>query len=152
MIGLTSYVIALVASTIWFSLGFRYFAHSGDTAAKLLVGRDSRKSPLFKTIVAGLRFLGGFNGALAAFSTSLLVLALSRSVMFDAAAERALVLVFLGSVHLSQFVYNVPVLLNGGRHGEAYWPVTKGPMYMIFMVDLAEAVLHITAAILQFID
>ena len=37
--------------------------------------------------------------------------------------------------HASQFVFNVPVALGGGRKGESLWPVMTGPMLFIFATD-----------------
>ena len=50
--------------------------------------------------------------------------------------------------HFSQFVYNVPVLMRGGRVGVAYWPVLKGPMLRIFVIDAALFVANLGAALL----
>ena len=82
-------------------------------------------------------------------SLVLLVLALTGSALFTAPGERAIVLFVLAAAHFSQFYYNVPVLRNGERQGEAYWPVLSGPMRTIFLVDAAEAVINLAAGLLQ---
>jgi small subunit ribosomal protein S12 len=40
------------------------------------------------------------------------------------------------------------VLLRGGRVGVAYWPVLKGPMLRIFVIDAALFVVNLGAALL----
>ena len=149
MIAQVAYIVALGASLIWFTMGFRYFSYQPETAAKVMVSRSLRDSPLFKTFAAGVRFLGGFNAAFALMSLVLLVLALSGSALFTAPGERAIVLFILAAAHFSQFYFNVPVLRNGERQGEAYWPVLSGPMLTIFVVDAVEAVINLGAGLLQ---
>ena len=144
-----AYVVALGASFVWFSMGFRYFSLQPEAAAKVMVAKSQRDSPIFRTYAAGVRFLGGFNAAFALMSLVLLVLALVGSPLFAEPGERAIVLFILGAAHFSQFWFNVPVLRNGERQGEAYWPVLSGPMLMIFVVDAAEALLHLGAGLLQ---
>ncbi|MGY3406900.1 hypothetical protein ACVWZV_003013 [Bradyrhizobium sp. GM5.1] len=55
---------------------------------------------------------------------------------------------FFAACHFSQFAYNLPVLLRGGRVGVAYWPVLKGPMLRIFVIDAALFVANLGAALL----
>lgn len=149
MIAQVAYVAALSASLIWFTMGFRYFGYQPETAAKVMVPRSARDSPLFKTFAAGVRFLGGFNAAFALMSLVLLYLALSDSALFAAPGERAILLSILAAAHFSQFYFNLPVLLNGERQGEAYWPVLSGPMLTIFVVDAVEALGNLGAGVLQ---
>lgn len=149
MIAHAAYIAALAASLIWFTMGFRFFSYQSEAAAKVMIPRSSRDSPLFLTFVAAVRFLGGFNAAFALMSLVLLYLALSGSALFSAPGERAIVLFILAAAHFSQFVYNVPVLRNGERQGEAYWPVLSGPMLTIFVVDAVEALLNLGAGLVQ---
>ena len=151
MIQNPAYILALVASAIWFAMAFRYFGHQPETAAKVLIPPSARSSPLFKTTAASVRFLGGMNGAFAVLSLVLLVLAASGSDLFAARGERGVLLLVLGLAHFSQFIYNVPILRKGGRQGEAYWPVSSGPMLTIFVVDAAETLINAGAGLLQFI-
>ncbi len=145
-----AYVVALTASLVWFTMGFRYFAFQAETAAKVMVGRPHRDSPVFRTYAAGVRFLGGFNAAFALMSLLLLVCTLAGSELFDDAGERAIVLFVLAAAHFSQFLPNVPVLRNGERHDDgAFWPVRSGPMLMIFVVDLAETAVNLGAGVAQ---
>ena len=57
------YAIALIGGAAWFGMGFRYFGFQQHTAAKVLIPREARDTPLFETTAAGIRFLGGFNAA-----------------------------------------------------------------------------------------
>jgi hypothetical protein len=150
MISNIAYIIALVASTLWFGVAFRYFSFQQTTAAKVLVPKSARSSPLFLTIAAATRFLGGMNGAFALMSALLLILALTGQPYFTAPVERGIVLLILAAAHFSQFIFNVPVLKNGERQGETYWKVLSGPMLFIFTVDAVETILNLGAALIQF--
>ena len=55
---------------------------------------------------------------------------------------------FFSACHFSEFVYNLPVLMRGGRIGVAYWPVLKGPMLRIFAIDAVLFVANLVAALL----
>lgn len=138
-----------VPASYWFTMGFRYFSFQPRTAAKIMVAKSLRDSPMFETYAAGVRFLGGFNAAFALMSLVLLYLALSGSALFTAPGERAIVMMILAAAHFSQFYFNLPVLRNGERQGEAYWPVLSGPMLMIFVIDAVETVIHLGAGLLQ---
>jgi hypothetical protein len=63
-------------------------------------------------------------------------------------AQLALFL-FFAACHFSQFAYNLPVLMRGGRVGAAYWPVLKGPMLRIFAIDAALFVANLAVVFLQ---
>lgn len=151
MIANVAYITALGASLIWFTMGFRYFSFQPEAAARVMVAKSARDSPIFKTYAAGVRFLGGFNAAFALMSFILFALALSGSDLFAASSERAIVLFILAAAHFSQFYFNVPVLRNGERQGGAYWPVLSGPMLTIFVVDAVEALIHLGACALQLV-
>jgi hypothetical protein len=140
------YVFALVASAVWFSMATHYFGFRQTSAAKILVPRTSRESPLFLTVAAGLRFLGGMNAAFALMAILLLLSDFLSDELFASPVEQAILVAILGAAHFSQFIFNVPVLRNGERQGEAYWPVLSGPMRMIFIVDFLGAVVCFLAA------
>ena len=129
----TAFTVVLVLNTLWFGAGFQYFSLRPNAAAKLLVPASARQSPLFPTIAASVRFLGGMNFAFAAFA----VLLLLNGTLFPEPAQRALFAGVFSLAHGSQFVANLPVALQGGRVGESYWPVLSGPMLFIFVVDIA---------------
>ncbi len=151
MIATITYIIALIASLLWFAAGFRYFSFKNYASAKVMVPKSARSSPLFHTIAAATRFLGGFNGAFALLCLILLVLAVSGSTLFTAPGERAIILIVLASAHFSQYIFNVPVLKNGERQGESYWMVKSGPMLFIYVMDIAQTIINGGAAALQFI-
>lgn len=146
MIAQYAYIIALIACSVWFTMGFHYFYFKKEAASKLTVARSQRASPIFLSVIAGQRFLGGMNAAFALLSISLLAIALAGLPYFASSIERALLLIVLGAAHFSQFWGNVPIIRNGERQGDAYWPVLSGPMLMIFVVDAAEAALCFAVA------
>ena len=146
-----AYIIALILSMLWFLAAFRYFSFQQFAASKVLVPKSARSSPLFPTIAASIRFLGGMNGAFAILSAILLVCALTDSAAFADPVERGMLLSVLAAAHLSQFACNIPVLRSGERQGESYWNVRSGPMLFIFVVDAFQTVVHLAAAATQFI-
>jgi hypothetical protein len=150
MIADAAYLVALVASLLWFAAAFRYFSFQQFAASKVLVPASARSSPLFLTIAASVRFLGGMNGAFALMSAVLLGCALTSSAVFTDPMERGLLLCVLAAAHSSQFIFNVPVLRSGERQGESYWNVRSGPMLFIFVVDAVETVINLGAAVIQF--
>ena len=140
------YGIALVASAGWFAMGFRYFGFLQHTAARVLIPREARDTPLFETTAAGVRFLGGFNAAFCLLSLVLLAFHLGGSDLFRANGERIALLCVIASAHFSQFAFNLPVLKAGERKDIALWPVRKGPMKFIFVMDLTQTVICLVAA------
>ena len=128
----TVFTVILVLNTLWFGAAFRYFSLTPNTAARLLVPKSARESPLFPTIAASVRFLGGMNLAFAAFAA----LVLLNSSLFPEPTQRALFASVFSLAHASQFVCNLPVVRRGGRVGESLWPVLSGPMLFIFLVDI----------------
>ena len=150
MIASIAYPAALIVSFIWFAMAFRYFGFQHSSSAKVMVPKTARMSPVFLTLAAATRFLGGMNGAFAFMTLLLLINWGTGSSLFTDPRERAVLLFVLAAAHFSQFIFNVPILRNGERQGESYWPVLSGPMYFIFVVDGIQAVLNGTAAFLQF--
>lgn len=146
-----AYAVALLASALWFSAAFRYFSFQHRTAAKVLIPKSARQSPLFETTAALTRFLGGMNSAFALLSIILLVIWIWGGPVFDNQIERGVILLILTTAHFSQFLFNVPILLNGERQGEAFWYVKSGPMCFIFIMDAGQAILNFVATILQFV-
>ncbi len=135
------YGLALVAGMLWFGMGFRYFGFQQHTAARVLIPKEARNSPLFETTAAGVRFLGGFNAAFMLLCVILLILLVNNAVLFVAPMERALLLFVIGAAHFSQFAFNLPVLKAGERKDVALWPVRRGPMFFIFVMDIFQATL-----------
>lgn len=151
MIASIAYPFALFISLVWFGMAFRYFSFQQFASAKVMVPRSARTSPIFPTLAAATRFLGGMNAAFALLSLILLVLWATGSGLFTDPIERGVLLCVLAAAHFSQFIFNVPVLKNGERQGESYWPVKSGPMFFVFVVDAIQAALNFVAAVLQFI-
>jgi hypothetical protein len=149
MIADAAYIVALIASLLWFTAAFRYFSFQQFAASKVLVPASARSSPLFPTIAASIRFLGGMNGAFALMSALLLLCVFTGSSAFADPGERGLLLCVLAAAHFSQFIFNVPVLMAGERQGETYWFVRSGPMLFIFVVDAVETVINLGAAAIQ---
>jgi hypothetical protein len=150
MIPNIAYIVALVASALWFSAALHYFSFKQLAAAKVLIPSSQRSSPLFATTAASVRFLGGMNGAFALMSWALLLLALTGSAAFTEPTERAILLLVLASAHFSQFIFNVPILLNGERKDDSFWFVLSGPMLFIFVVDAVETIICFGAALFHF--
>ena len=136
------YPLILLANALWFGSAFWYFALKRSTAAKLLIPRSARSSPIFPTMEAALPFLGGMNLALSLLALMLLL----RLDLFVAPAEQAILLFAFAIAHASQFAINVPVALRGGRIGESYWDVASGPMLFIFVVDALMTLLDLACA------
>ncbi len=150
MIANIAYIVALVASLLWFTAAFRHFSFGQFKASKVLVPASARSSPLFLTIAASIRFLGGINGAFALMCAILLLCAFTASGAFAESMERGLLLCVLAAAHFSQFIFNIPVLRAGERQGESYWYVRSGPMFFIFVIDAVETLINLGAAIIQF--
>lgn len=143
----TLFTVIFVLNVLWFGAAFRYFSLTPNTAAKLLVPKSARESPLFSTVAASVRFLGGMNFAFAAFA----LLVLLNTSLFPDPTQRALFAGVFSLAHASQFVANLPVALRGGRVGESLWPVLSGPMLFIFVVDFTLMVANaVLAAVLLF--
>jgi hypothetical protein len=98
---------------------------------------------LVPTVSAGVSFLGGMNAALAVFALYLS----TGPAHFRAPIEQSILLIFFALANFSQFFFNLPILLRGGRIGVAYWPVLSGPMLLIFVIDATLAVVDAAAAV-----
>ena len=123
--------VVLGCNTVWFAAGFQYFSFNPFAAAKLLVSRSQRDCPLFTTLAESGRFLGGMNAAFAALALLLLV----NRHLFTEPRQWALFASVFALAHGSQFVLNVRVA-GGTATGKApLWPVLKGPMLFILVMD-----------------
>ncbi len=71
------------------------------------------------------------NFAFAAFAALLL----ANRALFPDARQMALFTGVFAIAHASQFIFNLPVAMRGGRQGESLWPVLSGPMLFIFVID-----------------
>ena len=129
---LTDFILLL--NTLWFVGAFIQFSIAQTNTLKILLPREERRNPIAPTLAASVAFLGAMNLPIGLLS--LYLLAARPSFCQPAEAQLALFL-FFAACHFSQFAYNVPVLMRGGRVGVAYWPVLKGPMLRIFVIDAA---------------
>src|SRR5688572_31105842 len=106
-----AFIVVLALNVAWFSMAFWYFTVKSVAAAKLLVPKSARESPLFSTVSASVRFLGAMNFAFALLA-ALLLLNLS---LFDDPRQRALLAGVFAATHAGQFLCNVPIAMAGGR-------------------------------------
>jgi len=135
-----AFYVVMVLNILWFSMAFHYFSLKAQSAARMLVSKPQRESPLFDTVVYSVRFLGGMNFAFAFLSLLLLLNTGGFTAM-----QQAWLAFALAVAHASQFCFNVPLALGRGGMPESDQPGLAGPMRMIFVVDgtlmLANAVL-----------
>ena len=113
------YAIALFASAVWFSMAFRVFSFKQGWSASIMLAKPHHGTPVFDMVAAAIRFLGGMNGALAFMAWALLTVFASRADLFREADERGFLLIVFAAAHFSQFIFNVPILRNGERQGDA---------------------------------
>lgn len=123
--------LILIANAIWFGLAFHLFTLRSQVFAKILVPKAHRDTPVFNVLVATGPFLGGFNLAFCALN--LLVFIYSSS--FPADIQRATLCSAFALAHGSQFVSNIPIVLEN-RKGGGVWQV-KGLMLFIFVTDFS---------------
>ncbi len=139
-------ISVLVLNAMWFGAGFNYFSLNSSAAAKLLVPKPERSSPLFTTLSVSGRFLGGMNFAFAGFAVMLLL----NRALFSLPEQWALFTGVFALAHGSQFAFNVPVALQGMRTGRPQWPVLSGPMLFIFTLDCVLMVANAGLAVALF--
>ena len=135
----------LLLNALWFGGAFIQFSIAQHNTLKILVPREERGNPIAPTLSASVAFLGAMNLPIGLLSLYLL---LFRPPFFQAIDAQLALFAFFSACHFSQFVYNLPVLLRGGRIGVAYWPVLTGPMLRIFVIDAALFVANLVAALL----
>ena len=135
----------LLLNTLWFGGAFIQFSIAQGNTLKILVPREERGNPIAPTLSASVAFLGAMNLPIGLLSLYLL---LFRPSFFQAIDAQLALFAFFSACHFSQFVYNLPVLMRGGRIGVAYWPVLTGPMLRIFVIDAVLFVANLAAALL----
>lgn len=141
--GFSDFVLLL--NTLWFGGAFIQFSIAQHNTLKILVPREERTNPIAPTLSASVAFLGAINLPIGLLSLYLL---LFQPSFFQAIDAQLALFVFFSACHFSQFAYNLPVLIRGGRIGAAYWPVLRGPMLRIFVIDAALFVANLVAALL----
>ena len=137
--------IVLLLNTLWFGGAFIQFSIAQHNTLKILVPREERGNPIAPTLSASVAFLGAINLPIGLLSLYLL---LFRPAFFQGIDAQLALFAFFSACHFSQFVYNLPVLIRGGRIGVAYWPVLKGPMLRIFVIDAVLFAANLLAALL----
>jgi hypothetical protein len=135
----------LLLNTLWFGGAFIQFSIAQRNTLKILVPREERGNPIAPTLSASVAFLGGINLPIGLLSFYLLAV---RPAFFQANEAQIALFLFFAACHFSQFAYNLPVLMRGGRVGVAYWPVLKGPMLRIFAIDAALFVANLAMAVM----
>jgi hypothetical protein len=135
----------LLLNTLWFVAAFIQFSIAQHNTLKILVPREERGNPIAPTLSASVAFLGAINLPIGLLSLYLL---LFRPAFFQVIDAQLALFAFFSACHFSQFVYNLPVLMRGGRIGVAYWPVLKGPMLRIFIIDAVLFVANLVAAVM----
>ena len=135
----------LLLNALWFGGAFIQFSIAQGNTLKILVPREERGNPIAPTLKASVAFLGGMNLPIGLLSLYLLAV---RPAFFGAIEAQLALFLFFAACHFSQFIYNVPILLRGGRVGVAYWPVLKGPMLRIFVIDATLFVANLGVAII----
>jgi hypothetical protein len=120
------YALTLAINVVWFGLAFHLFGVRPRRALEMLTTRAEAT----EAFAASLRFLGGMNLGMS-------VLSAAELASWASSGSLPHWPLFFGSAvaHASQFAFNVPFALRGGRLGGAPWDVVKGPMAFIFAVD-----------------
>lgn len=134
----------LVINTIWFSMAFHAFSIKNDATAKIIVPRAERDSPLFDVVSQSGRFLGGMNLAFAVLN----ILVLANLDTFPLDEQRAVLALAFAVAHGTQFFFNLPIALKNQRNGGGVWPVLKGPMLFIFIMDFVTMSLNLVVGTL----
>lgn len=137
--------IVLLLNALWFVGAFIQFSVAQRNTLKILLPREERGNPIAPTLAASVAFLGGINLPIGLLSFYLLV---ARPFFFQPVEAQLALFLFFAACHFSQFAYNLPVLMRGGRVGVAYWPVLKGPMLRIFVIDAGLFVANLGVALL----
>jgi hypothetical protein len=135
----------LLLNTLWFVAAFIQFSVAQGNTLKILVPREERGNPIAPTLSASVAFLGAINLPIGLLSFYLLA---ARPIFFQANEAQVALFLFFAACHFSQFAYNLPVLMRGGRVGVAYWPVLRGPMLRIFVIDATLCVANLAVALM----
>ena len=135
----------LLLNALWFGGAFIQFSIAQGNTLKILVPREERGNPIAPTLKASVAFLGGMNLPIGLLSLYLLAV---RPAFFGALEAQLALFLFFAACHFSQFAYNLPVLMRGGRIGVAYWPVLRGPMLRIFVIDATLCAANLAVAVM----
>jgi len=134
--------LLLILNAVWFGMAWDAFYRRRKIFGKVLVPkREDRDNTAYEALVESGRFMGGFNLAISALNV-MLVFNLGG---FDAPRQWAVLLLFNALAHGSQFAGNIPMALSNSR-GEGLWPVFKGVMLRIFVIDFTLTVANAVLA------
>jgi hypothetical protein len=111
---MSSEKLVLLLNGQWFIAAVVQFSIAQNNTLKILVPKEERGNPIAPTVSASVAFLGGLNLQIGLFC--LYLLAMSPNYFADREA-RIVLFAFFAACHFSQFTYNVPILLRGGRIG-----------------------------------
>ena len=135
--------IVVLLNAIWFAMGFYAFYLRRRVFGKVVVPvKEDRENTAYDAIVESGRFMGGFNLALALLNIALLF----NVGGFETNSQWAVLLAFNAVAHGSQFAGNIPMAL-ANRRGGGLWPVFKGVMLRIFVIDFTLMILNGALAI-----
>ena len=135
----------LLLNALWFVGAFIQFSVAQRNTLKILLPREERGNPIAPTLSASVAFLGAINLPIGLLSFYLLA---ARPTFFQAIEAQVALFLFFAACHFSQFAYNLPVLMRGGRIGVAYWPVLRGPMLRIFVIDATLCAANLAVAVM----
>ncbi|MCR9077729.1 MAG: hypothetical protein NXH78_01395 [Hyphomonadaceae bacterium] len=128
---MTALTVLLALNAIWFAMAFDAFYRRRKIFGKVMVPiQADRDNSAYEALVESGRFMGGFNLALSAFNVMLVF----NFGGFEADTQWATLLIFNALAHGSQFFGNVPMAMQN-RRGGGLWPVFKGVMLLIFVID-----------------
>ena len=123
--------IIVLLNAIWFAMGFEAFYRRRQIFGKVLVPiKEDRDNTAYEALVESGRFMGGFNIALSLLNVALIF----NLGGFETNSQWAVLLIFNSLAHGSQFAGNIPMALQN-RRGGGLWPVFKGVMLRIFVID-----------------
>jgi hypothetical protein len=128
---MTALQVVLALNALWFAMGFHAFYLRREVFGKVVVPiKEDRENTAYEAVVESGRFMGGFNFALSALNIMLLL----ELGGFETDSQWAVLLAFNSLAHGSQFAGNIPMAL-ANRRGGGLWPVFKGVMLRIFVID-----------------
>ena len=140
---MTALTVLLALNAIWFAMAFDAFYRRRKVFGKVMVPiQADRDNSAYDALVESGRFMGGFNLALSAFNVMLVF----NFGGFETDTQWATLLIFNSLAHGSQFLGNVPMALQN-RRGGGLWPVFKGVMLRIFVIDFTLMVANAAMAI-----
>ncbi len=140
---------AHVFNAAWFGMGFRFFSLKSTAAARLIRPDIPAGDPRTRLVVPSMKFLGGFNLALAVLALIRLwrTFGAKRPRPPEIRGEQDVeAFIVSGIAHATQFSYNLPHIR--GRAKGAPWDVLRGIMLVIFVTDGLGAALNFAAAVM----